>query len=79
MSDLTAQKEQDIHDHQILHQESLAEDEMQRRHDTIIGRLIDRAHPSHDFQPDDDVIACDVCGCRTYNHEAKQPCEGVPQ
>lgn len=37
-------------------------------------RLTDNTHPSHDWHPDDDVIACDLCGCRTYNDEAKQPC-----
>ncbi len=37
--------------------------------------LTANTHPSHDFHPDDDVIACDVCGCRTYNDEAKQPCQ----
>ncbi len=40
-------------------------------------RLTDNTHPSHDFHPDDDVIACDVCGCRTYNGEANQPCQGT--
>ncbi len=65
MSDLTAREEQHIYDRQILRQESLAEDETQQR------------HFSHDFHPDDDVIACDWCGCRSYNREATRPCEGA--
>lgn len=40
--------------------------------------LTENTHPSHDFHPDDDVIACDLCGCRTYNDEAKQPCVKGP-
>ncbi len=39
--------------------------------------LTENTHPSHDFHPDDDVIACDVCGCRTYSDEAKHPCQEV--
>ncbi len=77
MSDLTAHEEQDIHDHEILRQESLAEDEVQRRHDRIIRRLIAEAHPSHDWHPNDDITSCVLCGCRTYNDEAKQPCKGT--
>lgn len=77
MSDLTAQEEQGIHDHEILRQESLAEDRMQRRHDIVIRWLTENTHPTHDWHPDDDIIVCDVCGCRTYNDEAKQPCKGT--
>ena len=39
--------------------------------------LTDNTHPSHDWHPDDDIIACDLCGCRTYNAEAKRPCPEV--
>lgn len=31
-------------------------------------------HPSHDWHPDDDVVSCDGCGCRTYNAIAKVQC-----
>ncbi len=32
---------------------------------------------SHDWHPNDDIISCVLCGCRTYNDEAKQPCKGA--
>lgn len=31
-------------------------------------------HPSHRFYPNDDIMECDACGCRTYNKEAKRRC-----
>ena len=31
----------------------------------------------HDWHPDDDVIACDACGVRTYSDAAKRPCPGA--
>ena len=34
-------------------------------------------HPSHDWHPNDDITSCVLCGCRTYNDEAKQPCKGA--
>ena len=39
--------------------------------------LTENTHPSHDWHPNDDIISCVLCGCRTYNDEAKQPCEGA--
>ena len=36
--------------------------------------LTDNTHPSHDWQKDDDVISCDLCGVRTYNTAAADPC-----
>lgn len=36
--------------------------------------ITDNTHPSHDWHADDDVMACDRCGLRTYNAKAKDPC-----
>jgi len=38
--------------------------------------LTGNTHPSHDWHPDDDVIACDRCAVRTYSPAAKEPCVG---
>ncbi len=40
--------------------------------------LTDNTHPSHDWHPDDDIMACDMCGVRTYNDEAALPCSKCP-
>ncbi len=37
-------------------------------------RLIGNPHWTHDWHPDDDIIACDMCGVRIYNNEAALPC-----
>lgn len=38
--------------------------------------LTEGTHPSHDWHADDDVLACDRCGRRSYNAAAKEPCVG---
>lgn len=39
-----------------------------------VGRKHLKWHPSHRFFPNDDILECDVCGCRSYNAEAKKKC-----
>lgn len=43
-----------------------------------VGRKHLKWHPSHRFFPNDDILECDNCGCRSYNAEAKRPCKPTP-
>lgn len=42
----------------------------------LLGREVDT---SHEWNPDDDVIACDACGVRTYNDAAQDRCPQAPK